>query len=203
MGGSGRRSVALAGGSHDKGEAMWQLSEQAWTRVQPLLPPPQRGGRPRRDQRQVLGGICWKLHTGRPWRDMPERYGPWRTCYGWLRRWQADGTWPRVWAVLDADQQRSTGDRLGRASKTAAPVAAARAGLMAASPPRPPQHLPGGGGPPPQQPGKQAAGLLGRDPDQVRAWRLWAFCAFNRPPCGHRQRWRGLPPGTRGPPSPR
>jgi transposase len=183
---------------------MWELTDQAFTRVQPLLPADSRRGKPWRDHRQVLGGILWKLHTGAPWRDVPQRFGPWQTCYGRLRRWQHDGTWPRLWAVLAADQAGSSHDRCGQALLPAAPVAAARAGLMATTPPRPPQHLADRGWPPPHQPGKQPARLLGRDPDQVRAWRLWRFCAFNRPPCGHRtrQRLRAPPPGTRAPPSP-
>jgi transposase len=43
-------------------------------------------------------GILWKLATGVPWRDLPERYGPWQTCYERFRRWQADGTWQRLLA---------------------------------------------------------------------------------------------------------
>jgi transposase len=46
----------------------------------------------------VVNGICWKLATGAPWRDIPERYGPWKTCHERLRRWTADGTWDRVLA---------------------------------------------------------------------------------------------------------
>jgi transposase len=74
---------------------MLELTDQAFAHVQPLLPANSRYGKPWRDHRQVLGGIVWKLHTGRPWRDVPVRFGPWQTCYGRLRRWQADGTWPR------------------------------------------------------------------------------------------------------------
>ncbi|SBU94222.1 Putative transposase of IS4/5 family (DUF4096), partial [Streptomyces sp. Ncost-T6T-1] len=52
-------------------------------------------GRPVRDRRQVLDGILWKLSTGAAWRDLPERYGPWKTVYERFRRWSADGTWDR------------------------------------------------------------------------------------------------------------
>ena len=58
------------------------------------------GGRGRggqwRDHRQVINGILWQLRTGAPWRDLPERYGPWKTCHERLRRWTADGTWDRI-----------------------------------------------------------------------------------------------------------
>jgi transposase len=33
-----------------------------------------------------------------PWRDLPERYGPWQTCYERFLGWQADGTWGRLLA---------------------------------------------------------------------------------------------------------
>ena len=37
-----------------------------------------------------------------PWRDLPERYGPWETCYKRFARWEADGTWARIEASLHA-----------------------------------------------------------------------------------------------------
>jgi transposase len=33
------------------------------------------------DDRRVLNGIFWTLRTGSPWRDLPERYGPYTTAY--------------------------------------------------------------------------------------------------------------------------
>lgn len=44
----------------------------------------------------MINAILWKLRTGAPWRDVPERYGPWKTAHERLRRWTADGTWERV-----------------------------------------------------------------------------------------------------------
>jgi transposase len=184
---------------------MFELTDHAFTGVQRLLPANSRRGKPWRDHRQVLGGILWKLHTGRPWRDVPERFGPWQTCYSRLRRWQADGTWPRIWAVLAAGEQRSGHGRCGQASQAllaAAPVAAAGAGLMAASPPRPPQHLAHTRWRPPHQGDQQPARLRGRDPDQVRSGWLWQFCALNRPPRPPVRSGRGPLPGTLGRPAP-
>jgi transposase len=181
---------------------MFELTDQAFTRLQPLLAANSRRGRPCRDHRQVLGGIIWKLHTGRPWRDVPERFGPWQTCYSRLRRWQTDGTWPRIWVVVAAGEHGSGHDCRGQALGAAAPVAAPGAGLMAATPPRPPQHLPHAGWRPPHQPDQQPPCLRGRDSDQVRAWRawrLWQFCALSRPPL---RPGRGPPPGTPGRPAP-
>jgi transposase len=49
--------------------------------------------------RQVINGILRKLRTGAPWRDLPERYGPWKTCHERLARWTADGTWDKILAA--------------------------------------------------------------------------------------------------------
>jgi transposase len=72
-----------------------ELTDKAWAHIEPLLPPSRRG-RQWRDHRQVINGILWKLRTGAPWRDLPERYGPWKTAHERLRKWTADGTWERI-----------------------------------------------------------------------------------------------------------
>ncbi|WP_260584345.1 IS5 family transposase [Streptomyces murinus] len=74
-----------------------ELTDESWAVIGPLLAP-SRMGRPVRDRRQVVNGILWKLSTGAAWRDLPERYGPWKTVYERFRRWSADGTWERLLA---------------------------------------------------------------------------------------------------------
>ena len=44
----------------------------------------------------MINAILWKLRTGAPWRDLPDRYGPWKTAHERLRVWTADGTWERI-----------------------------------------------------------------------------------------------------------
>ena len=73
-----------------------ELTDKAWSAIEPLLPRGNgRHGR-WRDHRQVINAILWKLRTGAPWRDLPERYGPWKTAHERLRRWTTDGTWDRI-----------------------------------------------------------------------------------------------------------
>lgn len=40
--------------------------------------------------------MLWRLRTGAPWRDLPQRYGPWQTVYERFARWEADGTWAKL-----------------------------------------------------------------------------------------------------------
>lgn len=74
-----------------------ELTEEAWNTLAPLLPQSagRRGGQ-WRDHRTMINGILWKLRTGAPWRDLPERYGAWQTCADRLYRWRRDGTWDRI-----------------------------------------------------------------------------------------------------------
>jgi transposase len=55
-----------------------EITDQAWHQIEPLLPRYGQSGGQWRDHRTIVNGILWKLRTGSPWRDLPERYGPWQ-----------------------------------------------------------------------------------------------------------------------------
>ena len=80
-----------------------ELSDREWARLEPLLPARQTHGRYYRDHRVVLNGMLYWLHTGVPWRDLPERFGPWQTVYSRFRRWSRTGLWDRLLATLQRD----------------------------------------------------------------------------------------------------
>ncbi|MFF4484759.1 IS5 family transposase [Streptomyces sp. NPDC001520] len=83
-------------GKHD-------LTNAQWAKLEPLLPAGKKSGRPPvHTKRQLIDGIRWRTRAGAPWRDVPERYGPWGTVYGLFRRWQRDGTWHRIFEQLQA-----------------------------------------------------------------------------------------------------
>jgi transposase len=73
-----------------------ELTDHAWAIIEPLLPRRGRRGGQWRDHRGVINGILWKLRTGGPWRDLPERYGPFQTCADRLYRWRREGLWDRL-----------------------------------------------------------------------------------------------------------
>lgn len=54
----------------------------------------------------MLDGVLWVLKTGASWRDLPDRFGPWKTVYGRFARWRDDGTLDRVVARLQRDLDR-------------------------------------------------------------------------------------------------
>ena len=75
------------------------LSDAEWRLIAPLLPDKPRGV-PRADDRRVLNGIFYVLRTGSPWRDLPDRYGPYTTAYNRYNRWAKAGVWLRIFETL-------------------------------------------------------------------------------------------------------
>ena len=79
--------------------ARYDLSDAEWRIVEPLLPPVGKG-KPRHDDRRVINGIFYALRTGSPWRDLPERYGPYTTIYNRFNRWAKKGVWLAMFEAL-------------------------------------------------------------------------------------------------------
>jgi transposase len=73
-----------------------EITDTTWERISPLLPKNGWRAKQWRDHRRVVNGILWRLRTGAPWREIPERYGPWQTCYDRFVRWRRDGTWEEL-----------------------------------------------------------------------------------------------------------
>jgi transposase len=48
----------------------------------------------------VLNGIFWILRVGAPWRDLPDDFGPYTTCYNRFVRWRRAGVWGRIMDAL-------------------------------------------------------------------------------------------------------
>ena len=80
----------------------YELTDAQWAIIAPFFPDcyhDNRPGHPWGEHRRIVNGILWHLHTGAPWRDLPERYGPWQTVYDRFNRWRQGGTWA---TILDA-----------------------------------------------------------------------------------------------------
>lgn len=79
----------------------FDLTDQEWAVIEPLLPPTRQGGE-RCDDRKVISGIFYVLRTGMPWDDLPERYGPHTTVYNRFNRWSKQGIWLQIFEQLQA-----------------------------------------------------------------------------------------------------
>ena len=80
-----------------------ELTNDQWARLAPLLPKRTGPGRRPKDHRLILNALYWLLRTGAPWRDLPERFGPWGTVYSRFRRWRLAGVWDQLLAALQAE----------------------------------------------------------------------------------------------------
>jgi len=77
----------------------FDLSDEEWAAIEPVLPAAKHGPA-RVDDRRVLNGIFYILRTGAPWRDLPERYGPRTTVYNRYNRWAQRGVWKGIFDAL-------------------------------------------------------------------------------------------------------
>jgi len=73
----------------------YDLTDFEWSVIEPLMPMGRRGPKPQNNW-QILNGMFYILRTGSPWRDLPERYGPYTTVYDRFNRWRKAGIWDKL-----------------------------------------------------------------------------------------------------------
>src|SRR3954447_25432042 len=44
--------------------------------------------------------LFWVLRSGAPWRDVPDNFGPYTTCYNRFVHWRRAGVWARIMNAL-------------------------------------------------------------------------------------------------------
>lgn len=77
-----------------------ELTDTQWRAIAHLFPVGRKRGGQWKDHRTILNGLLWLLRTGAPWRDLPERLGPWQTVYDRFTRYRRDGTWDKLIELL-------------------------------------------------------------------------------------------------------
>jgi transposase len=87
----------------------WELSDELWKKIEPLLPKPKSrlrgrgkkkkniGGRPPAERRTVIAGILYVLRTGCQWNAAPKEYGSGKTLHRYFQRWRRAGVFKRMW----------------------------------------------------------------------------------------------------------
>lgn len=70
------------------------LTDAQWALLKPLLPRPDRLGRPRKtDLREIVNALFYHAREGGTWRALPHDFPPWKTVYNYFQWWTWDGTW--------------------------------------------------------------------------------------------------------------
>jgi transposase len=112
----------------------WVVSDELWELIEPLIPKRQRRfrypGRRPLDDRRVLSGILFVLHTGIAWEHLPQElgFGSGMTCWRRLRDWQAAGVWSALHGLLLARLQAAGEIDWSRAAVDSSHVRALKGG---------------------------------------------------------------------------
>ena len=83
----------------------YELADYEWVAIRPMLPDKPRGVPRVNDvvSPMTSSGSC---DPGGPWRDLPEAFGPYATCYNRFVRWRWAGVWSRIIDALAAAMMR-------------------------------------------------------------------------------------------------
>jgi len=77
------------------------LTDEQWKLIEPMVPPPKWGGRPRTtDVRTAINGILYLSRTGCAWRMLPKDFGPWPTVHDYYRNFRRGGLWQEIHDAL-------------------------------------------------------------------------------------------------------
>jgi transposase len=110
------------------------IRDEDWDRIKDLLPGKKGDpGVTARDNRLFLDAVLWIAKTGAPWRDLPERFGPWNSVWRRFSRWAHNGRWEKIfqhfqdpdleWLILDSTIIRAHPHAAGAKKKVTAPAA--------------------------------------------------------------------------------
>jgi transposase len=112
-----------------------EITDDHWERIKDLLPgQPGDPGVTAKDNRLFVNAVLWIAKTGAPWRDLPERFGPWGSVWKRFDRWAKKGVWERVfgelqdpdleWMIIDSTvvraHQHAAGEKGGKGGRPSA-----------------------------------------------------------------------------------
>lgn len=122
-----------------------ELTEREWNLIEPhTLGKPGTAGGTGKDNRLFVNAVVWRVRTGVPWRDLPERFGNWNSAARRFRRWAQAGAWETIfkavqepdweWVLVDSTTVKAHAAAAGQ--KKVRPRASASATAAAASRPK-------------------------------------------------------------------
>ena len=89
------------------------LTDEQWKLIEPYLPDPKPGGRPRKTNlREVVNALLYLNRSGCQWRMIPHEFPPWKTVYNYYRDWIDIGVWDEILASLRVEAREQLGREL-------------------------------------------------------------------------------------------
>ena len=82
------------------------ITDEAWAQIELALVglKSKAGNPPELSDRMFIEAVLYNARTGTPWRDLPEDFGNWDAVYNRFRRWEARGTWQKLWQRLQEQE---------------------------------------------------------------------------------------------------
>ena len=78
------------------------LTDAQWKLLSGVLPR-RRGPAPTLGDRLFIDAVLYRLKTGSPWRDLPPRFGPWKTVYNRFALWSRRRYWEAIFKCLQVE----------------------------------------------------------------------------------------------------
>jgi Putative transposase of IS4/5 family (DUF4096) len=72
------------------------LTDNQWASIEPLFHTSTQQYKPPTNVRAILNAVLFVQRTGRPWRSLPKRYPPVKTCHRWYQRWCREGLLKKI-----------------------------------------------------------------------------------------------------------
>src|ERR1700756_2703793 len=76
------------------------LTDEQWLRLEQVIPLQKHGPKSKIGDRQFVEAVLFRAKTGVPWRDLPERFGPWKSVYNRFANWSRRGIWKQIYKAL-------------------------------------------------------------------------------------------------------
>lgn len=79
------------------------LTDGQWARLQRVLPVQRTGPRSMLGDRLFIEAVLYRAKTGLPWRDLPDRFGPWKSVYNRFANWARKGHFAVIFRELQLE----------------------------------------------------------------------------------------------------
>ena len=80
------------------------LRDDQWDRIKDILPGREgHVGGTAPDNRLFVEAVLYRFRTGMPWRDLPARFGYWKSVHQRFSRWAKSGVFDHIFRLLASD----------------------------------------------------------------------------------------------------
>ena len=82
----------------------YALRDDQWEKIKTLLPGKKNDpGVTAKDNRLFVEAVLYRYRAGIPWRDLPTRFGKYKTVHARFTRWSKKGIWEKVFLLLSEE----------------------------------------------------------------------------------------------------